>query len=58
MQKWLDSQVSSALTPASQKPKVEYVLGPVFTPWSLKYVVPATVAAFVGGWLAHWIIAR
>jgi len=48
MRSWLDDQIY-----AKTKPSVSVALGPVLTPWALKYIVPAAVVllliGFAGG---------
>jgi hypothetical protein len=52
---WLDTQVSGLLKP-KRPGRVEYELGPVLTPWSMKYVVPAAILFLVLGWVGHWYL--
>jgi len=58
MQGWLDSQVSSILTPAKEKPSLDINFGPVVKPWSIKYGAPALVIVFILGWLTRWGMYR
>ena len=58
MQGWLDTQVSSALTPGKPKPSLQINFGPVVKPWAIKYGAPALVGVFVLGWLTRWGMYR
>lgn len=58
MQRWLDSQLRSALTAKDKKPNVEYDLGPVIGPYLFKFAVPVAVAFFLMGWVSHWYFGR
>ena len=56
MQKWLDTQLSSAFAkPKDQTLDIE--LNPVLVPWALKYVIPTALLFVVIGWVAHWYLS-
>ena len=54
MQGWLDTQVSSALTPGKPKPNLQINFAPVVKPWAIRYGAPALLTVFALGWLLRW----
>ena len=55
MQQYLDNQISTA---SKQNNALEIDLKPVIIPWALKYAIPAVIAVFAAGYLAHWGMSR
>lgn len=58
IQQFLDRQVGLGIKDAAKKPSLDIQMNPVLIPWMLKYMVPALVVVFVGGWLAHSYMGR
>jgi len=57
MRKFLDKQVFGFLTPGVPD-TLDLNMGPVVTPWSLKYAITLALLLLAAGWVAHWLIAR
>jgi len=57
MQKWLDSQVRGMVSVGQEPPVVDLSMGDYLTPWSLKYMLPALIGAFLAGWLTNWMMS-
>jgi hypothetical protein len=58
MQKWLDTQLKSSVAKQTELSSLEIELGPVLTPWLLKYAIPTAVFFVVTGWVAHHYMSR
>ena len=48
--KWLDKQLVSSLVHSDKKSIVQYNLGAVLTPWSMKYLIPSAIVIFAIGY--------
>jgi len=49
MHAWLDKQVFKAARPTDEKANVEYGIGNIVVPWSMRYIIPASIVIFLFG---------
>lgn len=51
MRAWLDKQLFNTIAnnDQSEKPTIEYGIGGIVLPWSMRYVLPASIAIFLFG---------
>lgn len=55
---WLDDQVKKGFAKDQVSSNVEYNLGPVLSPWAMKYALPAGAGLFLAGMGLAWVLLK
>jgi hypothetical protein len=57
-QKYLDRELGIGMRLLGKPSTLDIDVRPAVIPWALKYVIPATILIFAGGWIAHWYMSK